>query len=426
MVESLNHEGRGVARVDGKVVFLDGALAGEQVLFRYRRRRGRFDEGQVVEVIVPAPERTKPRCPHFDLCGGCSLQHMDPSAQIRFKEARLLESLAHQAGSRPRTILPPLGAEVWGYRRKARIGAKYVARKDKVLVGFREKGSAFLADLGRCEVLHPSVGQKLDALGACIGALHSRREIPQVEVAVGDEWTALVFRHLKPLPALDREILAGFAREHGFRVLLQSGGPDTLEALWPQGGTELSYRLPAHDAVFRFRPTEFTQVNAGINVQMVDRALELLALRPDDRVLDLFCGLGNFTLPLARRVARVVGVEGESALVQRARDNAVLNGIHNAEFHLADLSRSEPDSDWVLAAWDKLLLDPPRSGAQAIVQGLRPPYPSRIVYVSCNPATLARDAGELVRRHGYIVDSAGVMDMFPHTSHVESIALFTR
>jgi len=425
-IESLDHDGRGVAVVGGKLTLIDGALPGEAVMFRYRRRRGGAEQGYTVQVLDPSPERAEPRCPHFGVCGGCTLQHLRPEAQIRFKQDRLLEHLAQAARTAPDSVLPPLTGPLWGYRRKARLGVKYVPKKDTVLVGFRERGSSFLADLSRCEVLHPSVGQRIGALRDLIGSLESFQQIPQVEVAVGDAATALLLRHLVPLPTSDLAALRGFAATHGLRVYLQSGGPDTVCLLAPDGPEELSYRLPEWDVAVQFRPTDFAQVNGEINRRMVSVAVELLGPEPHEKVLDLFCGLGNFSLPLARRAARVVGVEGEEGLVERARENARRCGSVNTEFHVWDLSKPDPQASWWQAPYDKLLLDPPRSGALEVVSLLRDPYPARIVYVSCNPATLARDAGELVHSHGYRLVSAGVMDMFPHTGHVESIALFAR
>jgi len=425
-VEFLDHEGRGVARVQGKVTCIDGALPGEEVRFRYRRIRGRFDEGRVVEVLQASSDRVVPRCPHFGVCGGCTLQHLHPEAQLRAKQARLLETLEHLGGVEPPEVFPPLTGPLWGYRRKARLGVRYVAKKGRLLVGFRERGSRFVADLSRCEVLDPAVGQRLVALQDLIASLEPFDRIPQVEVAVGDQGTALVFRHLVPLPEADREALRSFGAAHGLRVYLQPGGPETVSVLYPETEAELSYRLAAWDVDLQFQPTDFAQVNGELNQQMVARALELLGAGPCDRVLDLFCGLGNFTLPLSRSAGQVVGVEGDDGLVGRARQNARRNGIDNVTFHVDDLSRPSATGVWREGAYDRLLLDPPRSGAPQVLAVLAEPYPRRVVYVSCNPATLARDAGELVRTHGYRLAGAGIIDMFPHTAHVESIAVFDR
>lgn len=424
-VESLEHDGRGVARVEGKVVFIDGALPGEDVTFRYTRRRGRFDEGAVVEVLAPAPERVAPRCPHFALCGGCSLQHLEPGHQVAVKQARLLEALEHAAGTGPGEVLPPLVGPPWGYRHKARLGVRYVRKKERLLVGFREKRSNRVADLTRCEVLHPAVGERISALREVLAGLAAAAAIPQVEVAVGDAGAVLVVRHLEPLGAGDRDALAAFAAATGLCLCLQPGGPDSVTALDGGPAPELAYALPDYGVRFGFRATDFTQVNPAINRAMVERALDLLAPAPGERVLDLYCGLGNFTLPLARRGARVTGVEGDPGLVDRARDNARAHGLEDVTYHVADLGRPDPAAPWLAGVYDKLLLDPPRSGALEVLQALPEAGPGRIVYVSCNPATLARDAGYLVRERGYRLVAAGVMDMFPHTSHVESMALFT-
>lgn len=423
-IEGPDHEGRGVARLEEKVVFIDGALAGEEVLFRYTRRRGRFDEGEVVEVLRPSPDRVTPRCPHFGLCGGCSMQHVAPEAQVRHKQDRLLEQLDRLGRVQPQALLEPITGPVWGYRHKARIGAKYVPKKGRLLVGFRERRSRFLADLSRCEVLHPALGEHLDDLRLVLDSLAVGRQVPQVELAAGEDATALVFRHLEPLGDQDHEKLARFAQGFGFRIYLQSGGPDTVRPLDPADPPDLGYRLGDFGLEIRFRPTDFTQVNPAINRRMVNRALELLEPAPGDRILDLFCGLGNFTLPLARRAGQVTGVEGEAGLVERARANARRNRIGNVAFHVADLNHPDPEASWLREPVDGLLLDPPRSGALGVVRVLRAPYPRRVVYVSCDIATLARDAGELVHQQGYRLTRAGVMDMFPHTAHAESMAVF--
>jgi 23S rRNA (uracil1939-C5)-methyltransferase len=429
-IEALSHDGRGICHIDGKVTFVSRALPGEKVLFVYKSRRGKFDEGDVVEVLQASPQRIEPRCPHFGVCGGCSLQHLSPEDQIAAKQARLLENLAHLGKVSPEQVLPPLTAQPWGYRRKARLGVKFMRREEVVRVGFREKHSAFLTDAKQCDVLHPAIGQRLAELGELVNTLSVRDKVPQIEIAVGDDNTALVFRHLVPLTAEDEQRLTAYGQANGLGIFVQPKGPDTIRRLWPEPSATddfvLSYRLPNYDVELRFRPTDFTQVNAELNRQMIDRALGMLALQPDDRVLDLFCGLGNFSLPLARQAGSVVGVEGEGSLVERARDNAARNGIDNIEFHAADLNGDLEAEPWYGRGFNKLLLDPPRSGAPVVVEKLAKPYPQRIVYVSCDPATLARDAGTLVHQHGYRLVSAGVMDMFPHTAHVESIALFER
>lgn len=423
-IESLSHDGRGVARLDGKAVFIDGALPGEVVSFEYLGVHRKFDEGRVTDVHQSSPDRVEPRCPHFGVCGGCSLQHLDAGAQIRAKQQVLLDNLRHIGNVAPDTVLPVLAGPVWGYRSKARLAAKYVIKKGRLLVGFREKRTPYVADLTRCDVLHPSIGERLPELAGLIDRLEARSRIPQIEVAVSEAATALVFRHLDPLSEADREQLRQFAVDLSLHVYLQPGGPDTVQLLWPQQSI-LSYHLPARNIEIRFRPTDFTQVNTAINEQMVERVLQLLALGRQDRVLDLFCGLGNFTLPMARLAGAVTGVEGEAGLVSRARENAVQNGIDNARFHVSDLAAEVPDPDWSSGHYDKVLLDPPRSGAAGVLPVIGSIRPGKVVYVSCHPGSLARDAGILVNELGYRLVAAGVMDMFPHTAHVESIAHFS-
>ena len=424
-IDNMNHDGRGVGRVDGKTVFVAGALPGEEVEFVYSAIHRNYDEGNAVSVLKASPERVEPRCPHFNVCGGCAMQHLDPAAQIAYKQKVLLDDFTHLGKVAPEEVLPPLLGPHWGYRRKARLGVKYVAKKSKVLVGFRERSSAFLADLTRCEVLHPSVGERLEALGALIASLSVYDRIAQIEVAVDDCQTALALRNLAELTDEDKAKVKAFAVEHGIHIYLQPGGPDSLVPLWPEQ-IELRYVLTSYDVSFRFKPGDFTQVNSDINRQMIDRAIEMLDLKPEERVLDLFCGLGNFTLPLARRAAEVVGVEGEAKLVERARANAEDNSLTNVQFHAADLAGDLEHSPWWKQGFDKVLLDPPRSGAQETLAHIAQMKVGRIVYVSCNPSTLARDAGILVNEYGYRLVKAGVMDMFPHTAHVESIALFVK
>ncbi len=424
-VNSLAHDGRGVAHVNGKATFIDGALPGEEVLFIYRNQRRRYDEGELTEVISASPERVEPRCRHFGVCGGCSLQHMSAAAQIRMKEEVLLENLRRIAKVAPDSVLPPLTGPYWAYRRRARLGAKFVDKKQAMLVGFRERRSALLAELNRCEVLHPAVGEHLVELRRLVRELQGYKRIPQIEVAAGDEAVALVFRHLDPMSAADCAALRAFGERHGFYIYLQAGGPDSATALWPEDA-RLHYRLPAYDVELEFRPTDFTQVNGAMNRLMVDQALALLDPGREERVLDLFCGLGNFTLPIARRAGSVVGVEGDDKLIQRARDNAERNRIGNAAFHAGDLDARDATWPWGAGGFDKILMDPPRTGALETVRRIGTLGASRIVYVSCNPATLARDAAELVHGRGYRLIKVGVMDMFPHTTHVECMAVFEK
>jgi len=424
-IDSLSHDGQGVAHINGKATFVEGALPGEEVLFVYREQRNRYDVGEAVEIITASPERVTPRCPHFGVCGGCSLQHIAPAAQIRMKEGILLENLRRLADVEPVEVMPALIGPYWGYRRRARLGAKYVEKKQAMLVGFRERRSAYLAEMGRCEVLHPAVGERLLELRELLRGLQAYKCIPQIEVAASDDALGLVFRHLEPLSESDRGALRAFGERHGFYIYLQPHGPDSVVALWPED-PHLSYSLPAFAVTLEFRPTDFTQVNGEMNRNMVEQAMTLLAPGPQERVLDLFCGLGNFTLPIARRAGGVVGVEGDAKLVRRARDNAVHNGISNVEFHAADLASPDAPWPWLEGGFDKIMLDPPRTGALEVVRRIGPLEAERIVYVSCNPATFARDAGLLVHKFGYRLLRAGVMDMFPHTAHVECMALFER
>ncbi|MCS3903916.1 23S rRNA (uracil1939-C5)-methyltransferase [Methylohalomonas lacus] len=425
-IDSLSPEGRGVAHIDGKATFIDGALPGETVRARYHKRRKRMDEAEVVGVIHASSERVQPKCPHFGICGGCRLQHLDASAQIRHKQQALMQQLKHIGGVQPLAERLPMTAPVWGYRHKARLGVKYVDKKEKVLVGFRERGSAFLADIERCEVLHPSVGELITPLSELIGSLTVYRQVPQIEVAIGEDRVALVLRHLAPLTADDHALLQQFERTHEVCFFLQPGGPDTIQSLNPSTPATLRYHLPKHAIDFAFRPTDFTQVNPSINERLIDGVIDWLQPTADDRVLDLFCGLGNFSLPLARRAGRVTGVEGDAALVERARANALANQIDNAEFFSADLAANDLQAAFMYRRYNKVLLDPPRSGAATLIDRLNWNGVERIAYVSCNPATLARDSGALVNEHGFELVAAGVLDMFPHTAHVESLALFQR
>ena len=429
-ITDLSHDGRGVARIDGKTVFVSGALVDEQVRMRLRKRHRHFDEAEVVEVITPSPHRVTPRCRHFGECGGCSLQHMDAEAQIHAKQRVLADNFTRIGKVSPQHWLEPLTDAPWGYRRKGRLSVRHVPKKERVLVGFRQEANPrFVAEITHCEVLHPSLGPKIGLLAEMIGGLDAARDIPQVEFAGGDEGIALVFRHMNPLSERDRAALVAFGQQHDFAIYLQPGGVSSVHLLWPEQ-SRLAFRIAAGEGVpdveLEFRPLDFVQVNAGMNAKMMARALELLDPQPTDRVLDLFCGLGNFTLPIARRVAEVVGVEGEHGLVERAAENAAHNGLANARFHVANLFEDQRGTDWARQPWDKLLLDPPRAGADKVLEYLPHKATKRIVYVSCHPASLARDAGILVNQHGFRLRQAGVMDMFPHTAHVESIALFEK
>lgn len=428
-IESVSHEGRGVTHLDGKTVFIDGALAGEEVSFQYTERRSKFDSGKTLEVHHASDLRVQPECEHADICGGCSLQHMHSDAQVALKQQVLLEQLQHFGGLQPDQLLPPLRSPTTAYRRKARLAVKYVPKKGGAMVGFREKRSPYVADIQGCTVLVREVGAIIPELRELIGALDCHRTLPQIEVAQGDSATALIFRHLEPLSDSDQSALKAFCQARNLHFYLQPGGNDTVHKVWPEDGEDrLSYHLDDFGVELRFHPMDFTQVNPLINRKMVPLAIEFLQLTPTDRVLDLFCGLGNFTLPIATKAAQVVGVEGGEAMVLRGRENAQHNKLENVAFFAADLTEPFAEQPWaqsISEGFNKILIDPPRSGALEIVQEMTVFQPERIVYVSCNPATLARDAGELVKQ-GYRLIKAGVMDMFPHTQHVESIAVFER
>lgn len=425
-IESLTHEGRGITHVNGKTVFVDGALPGETVSFQYIRQRSRFNEARLLEILAPAPERIAPKCSFYGICGGCSFQHVDSHFQLKHKQNTLLEQLRHTGGVQPEIILPPMTGPGWGYRRRARLAVRYVDKKQKVLVGFREKKSSFVADIDQCEVLHPAVGSILQDLQALISRLTVFRQLPQVEIAVADNATALVLRHLSELCDNDCELLRQFSADHELDIYLQAGGLETITPLMPEHAKPLTYTLPEHDISIEFIPTDFVQVNAHINRAMINLALDLLDLDNQDEVLELFCGLGNFTLPVARYCRHVVGIEGDIGLIRRADQNAMKNNIGNVDFHAANLADNSLQAEFMHRDFNKVLIDPPRSGALEIIRQLAFNNVDRIIYISCNPATFARDAGMLVREKGFRLLKAGVMNMFPHTSHIESIALFIR
>lgn len=424
----LSHDGRGVARRDGaggKVTFITGALPGEVVTAEPTARNRHFDEARTLEVLQPSAQRVTPRCPHFGVCAGCVLQHLEESQQIVAKQRVLMDNLSRIGHVTPGTVLPPLVGDSWGYRRKGRFSVRRVEKKDKTLVGFREQDPRFVADLSQCLTVIPEIGSKVGVMAAFIETLDGKRDIPQIEFIAGDDTVMLTIRHMQPLSDADRAAWTAFGQEHGFAISLQPGGLETVQPLWP-AQVPLSFKLAPWDVELAFRPLDFIQVNAKLNVKMIELALQLLDAGPDERVLDLFCGLGNFTLPLARTVREVVGVEGEAGLVARAKENAERNGLDNAQFFAADLTQDQRQTPWMRQGFDKLLLDPPRSGAIEVLQQLPLKQFKRIVYVSCHPGSLARDAGYLVNEQGFTLVSAGAMDMFPHTAHVESIAVFEK
>ena len=423
-IDSMSHEGRGIARVNGKTVFVFGALAGETVRIQVLKTTRNFDQATTLEVIEPSAQRITPRCEAFQVCGGCSLQHLAGEDQATLKQQTLLDMMAH-AGIEFGDLLPPLRATSWGYRKKARLGVKYVAKKGRVLVGFRERNTPFIADMHRCEVLLPQLGHKLDLLSELIGQLDARAQIPQIEVAADADHIQLVFRHLQALSEHDLNLLTEFARQQDFHVQLQPGGPDSVHNLYPE--QQELYLDPLGNGEIRiaFNALDFVQVNSEINQQMVAQALRLLDLQPADRVLDLFCGLGNFTLPMAKRCSQVTGIEGDQVMVRRARESALSNNIGNTDYYAADLTRPDPDFPWMRQQYDKILLDPPRSGALEMAQLTGRFNAARIVYVSCQPSSLVRDAA-IICAQGYRMTHLGIMDMFPQTAHVESMAVFER
>jgi 23S rRNA (uracil1939-C5)-methyltransferase len=425
-VVDLTRDGEGVVR-SGKTAFVAGALPGETVTFERTRKHRQHDEARLLEVLRPAPERVTPRCAHFGVCGGCALQHLEPDAQLALKEKELRDNLERVARVECRNWLPPLRGPVWGYRRRARLGAKYVAKKGRVVVGFRERLAPYVADVTHCDVLAAPVGALVQPLAELLGALDIRQYVPQIEVSVADNATALVLRVLRTPTEEDHGKLRDFAARHALRLYLQSGGLDSVAELTP-GAAPLNYTLPAFNLALEFAPTDFIQVNALVNRALVSRALELLRPNPESRVLDLYCGLGNFTLALAKSAGHAAGVEGETGLVERARHNALRNGVSNVEFHVGDLSKpTELTAAWLRGPYSHVLLDPPRVGAAPeMLAAIARLVPGRVLYVSCHPGSLARDVGILVHEHGFTLESAGVVDMFPHTAHVESMALLVR
>lgn len=424
LVESLDQEGRGVAHMDGKVIFIEGALPGEVVEFASYQRKPKYEFAEARRIVRPSASRVIPRCRYFGVCGGCSMQHLEPRAQVAAKQRVLEENLARIGKVNAVTMLSPIHGPDWEYRYRARFSARYVAKKG-ALVGFRERHSSFVADMKTCEVVPARISAMLDPLRQLIASLSIRERLPQIELAIGDAVDVLVLRVLEPPDAFDEDKLRRFAVAHRVQLFLQPKGPDSMYSFFPTDAPQLQYRIPDFDLTFPFNPADFTQVNPEINRALVRRAITLLDPQPGDHIGDFFCGLGNFSLAIARSGARVTGIEGNSALLQRARENAVRNGLESScRFVERDLFAITAE-DWSsLAPFERILIDPPRDGAVELVKALGASPPARIVYVSCNPATLARDAGVLVSSHGYRLVAAGVVNMFPHTSHVESIALF--
>ena len=434
IIESLDHEGRGVTHVEGKVIFVEGALPGEEVEYSSYKRKPSYEQASATRILSASAQRVAPRCRHFGVCGGCSMQHLDSIAQTAVKQRVLEDALWHISRLRAESLFPAIHGPSWGYRYRGRLSVRLVPKKGGVLVGFHERRSSYVADMDSCEVLPPEVSALLPRLRELVGGLSIPDRLPQIEVAVGEHGGsrqfALVLRILEALTAADEAALRAFADAHGVVIYLQTGGPDTVALFHPADAPPLTYTLPEFGVTHRFRPTDFTQVNHGINRVLVRRALALLAPQAGERIADMFCGLGNFTLPIAHCGAQVVGIEGSKALVERAHANAAANSLdQRCEFRVANLFEATPESLAALGRFDKMLIDPPREGAIELVKSIGAQgaaAPGRIVYVSCSPATLARDAGVLVHEHGYRLLGAGIANMFPQTSHVESIALFER
>jgi 23S rRNA (uracil1939-C5)-methyltransferase len=427
-IERLSHEGRGVGRVDGKTVFVRGALPGETATCERTRKHKSFDEAEAIAITEPNPDRVEPACVHFVDCGGCSMQHLRIDAQLAHKQSVLLEQFKHFAQTQPEQVIPPLQAEPWGYRHKARLAVRHVPKKGGVLVGFREhRCSRFVTVIDSCKVLHPSIGEQIPAFKDLLNQLSIPQHIPQLEIAIGDTNTAVIMRHLKPFNSADIKLLHDFAIDKDLDLYLQPKGLDTIHLLAPVTDSPrlLSYTLPDFDLTLSFKPTDFTQVNPRLNEKMVAQAIDLLDLKPTDTVLDLFCGLGNFSLAIATRCASVVGVEGSDEMVGRARDNAAANGLDNTEFFSADLAKDWRRQAWATRQYDKILIDPARAGAEFVAENITTFGADSIVYVSCNPATLARDT-QILEKNGYQLRQAGIMDMFSHTSHIEAMAHFVK
>jgi 23S rRNA (uracil1939-C5)-methyltransferase len=423
----LDQEGRGIAHADGKVIFIEGALTGEEVSYASYRKKPAFELAQMTTLHRAASIRVEPKCAHYGVCGGCSMQHLDARVQVAVKQRILEDSLARIGKVKPENIMPAIYGQSWGYRERARISAKYVIKKQKMLVGFHERRSSYVADMQSCEILAPKIAGLIKPLADLFAGLTIRDQLPQVEVAVGEHVDVLVLRIMAPLSVDDEAALRVFADLHKVQFWLQTKGPETVKPFYPLDAPALSYSLPEFAITMPFAPGEFTQVNSELNRVMISRAIRRLEPKAGERIADFFCGLGNFTLPISRSGAEVLGIEGSDALVKRAAQNAAYNGLSaNTKFQAMNLFEMTEELLLSMGKYDKWLIDPPRDGAMELVKSITPAIaPERIVYVSCNPATLARDAAELVQR-GYVLKSAGVMNMFPQTSHVESIAVFER
>lgn len=422
-IVNLSHDGRGITHYNGKTIFIPDTLPGETITFVITKKHSNYDEGRLLKIITPSPERIIPACEHYSVCGGCSWQHLKNATQIEYKQKILLDQLWQFAKVKPEKILPPLLGPEWGYRTRARLGIKF-SKQNKVIIGFREKNSHDIADLKQCLTLYPTVSNKFSQLKDLIKQLTIARQIPQIEVAVTQNITALIFRHLKPFSEKDLYLLNEFAQQHLFKIYLQPGNDESIHPLKSEDTQLLSYQLADQQLTLWFDPADFTQINSAINQQMINQTLNLLAPQKTDKILDLFCGLGNFTLPLAKGAGHVTGIEGNRRMVERAKYNANYNRLtEKTSFYTSDLTANFLESIWAQQTYDKILLDPPRTGALQIVKSMQRFKAQQILYISCNTATLARDASELIKQ-GYQLQAAGVMDMFPQTEHVEAMALF--
>ena len=425
VIEDLSHDGRGVAKWNDKVVFVQNALPGETVMAKLNRKTRHFNEALALDIIKPSADRVEPACEFYTVCNGCTMMHLKEEKQIDFKFNTLKSNFKKMSKIEPKEWLTPLTDQHWHYRRRARLSVKWVAPKDKVLVGFREKNGRFVADMDACQVLEAPLAALIQPLSALFKQMDIRAFIPQVECSLGSDQIALIIRHMKAPTAHDVSLLEAFTQKHGLQVYLQSKGPDTVKPLMTYD-QPLQFELAGDELVYEFLPNDFIQVNRRMNEKMIDRAMEAMDIQADDVVLDLFCGLGNFTLPMAKRAAHIVGVEGDKQLVERARHNATLNQLDNVQFYQADLTKDQNNSEWFQKNYSKVLIDPPRSGAWEILPLIAQTSAQTLVYISCHPASLARDTDRLVNELGYTLEKAGVMDMFPHTSHVESMAIFKR
>ncbi len=424
VIESLSHEGRGITHINNKTTFLENGLPGEEVNFIYTKRHSKFDAGAAIEIIKPSPERVTPLCQHYNICGGCVLQHLKHEKQIALKTKVVQEQLKHIANEESINFLSPIIGPIWGYRHKARLSVKYVQKKSKVLVGFHEKNSSYVAETSSCEILHPSVGKKIDFLTELVAGLSIYQHIPQIEIACGNGVTALIIRNLQTFSDHDIKLISDFATIHKFQIYSQSGGIDSIKPInLDQEEKELYYNLSNYNLKIAFTPTDFTQINYTINIQLVDHVLNLLEITKADKILDLFCGIGNFTLPIATKCAKVIGVEGSKTAVTRAQKNAEINNIKNTAFYVADLAKELLGVNWDKEQYDKILLDPPRTGAEELCKQIKKFGAKKIVYVSCNPATFARDT-KILTEHGYKLQNITLADMYPHTSHIEVVGDF--